>query len=181
MRKKRFLILTMVLALLICGCSGETVSLEKGECVFGAFTTTDMDGKPVNEQVFRGHKLTMVNIWATFCNPCIKEMPDLAQLQTRYGGSFQVIGIVVDAADKNAEPIPERKADAAQITESTGADYLHLLPSKSLNEAYLKDVQSVPETIFVDENGNQIGERYLGAKSKAQWEKIIDALLEGLG
>ena len=61
--------------------------------------------------------------------------------------------------------------------DEAASGYLHLLPSKSLNKAYLNTIQSVPETIFVDENGNQIGERYLGAKSKAEWQKIIDSLI----
>jgi len=179
MQKTSVLVCILVL-MLLCGCSGETISTEKNECVFGAFATTDMAGNPVNEEIFSGHKLTMVNIWATFCGPCIEEMPDLSLLQKEYGDDFQIIGIVVDAADKNGNVLPDKKADAAAIIETTGADYLHLLPSRSLNQVHLNDVQSVPETIFVDENGNQIGDRYFGAKRKTQWKKIIDTLLESL-
>ena len=62
--------------------------------------------------------------------------------------------------------------------DTTNADYLHLLPSPSLNKAYLSKVQAVPETIFVDQKGNQIGESYVGSKSKAEWKNIIDSLLE---
>lgn len=177
MRKISVLVCILVL---LCGCSGETISTEKGECIFGTFATTDMAGNPVNEAIFSGHKLTMVNIWATFCGPCTEEMPDLSQLQKEFGDDFQLIGIVVDAADKNGNVLPDKKAAAAAIIETTGADYLHLLPSRSLNQAYLNDVQSVPETIFVDENGNQIGVCFFGAKSKDQWKKIIDTLLESL-
>lgn len=180
MRKKCIMAYIIVLLLLISGCSGEKISVEKGESVFGSFSTTDMAGNLVNEQIFNGHKLTMVNIWATFCNSCVEEMPDLAQLQAEFGDDFQIIGIVVDAADKNGNILPDKKAEAASTIETTGAVYLHLLPSKSLNKAYLNDVQSVPETIFVDENGYQIGTRYFGAKSKAEWKNIIDTLLESL-
>lgn len=180
MRKNCILVYMLLAALLLGACSGETISTEKGECVFGAFVTTDMAGNPVNEQVFSGHKLTMVNIWGTFCSSCVGEMPDLAKLQTQYGNDLQVIGIVLDAADKNGNILPDKKAEAASIIETAGADYLHLLPSKSLNRAYLNDIQSVPVTIFLDENGNQIGVRYFGSKDKAQWSKIVDALLESL-
>lgn len=180
MRKNCILIYMIVLFLLFCGCSGETISTEKGERVFGSFSTADMAGNLVNEEIFSGHKLTMVNIWATFCNPCAEEMPDLAQLQAQYGDEFQVIGIVLDAADKNGNILPDKKAEAASIIETTEAYYLHLLPSNSLNKAYLNEVQSVPVTIFVDENGNQIGARYFGAKNKTEWKKIIDTLLESL-
>ena len=177
MRKKCILACALLIALLLGACSAEPITAEKGESVFGAFVTTDIAGNPLGEQVFSGHKLTMVNIWATFCGPCVEEMPDLAQLQTQYGDEFQVIGIVIDAADKNGNILPDKKAEAASIIEATGADYLHLLPSASLNKAYLNEVRSVPVTIFVDENGQQIGQSYIGAKSKAQWSKILDALL----
>lgn len=170
----------LLAALLLGACSKETGTIEKGDCVFGAFVTTDMAGNPVNEEIFSGYKLTMVNIWATFCGPCINEMPDLAQLQTQYEGDLQVVGIVLDAADRNGNILPDKKAEAASIIEATEADYLHLLPSKSLNNAYLNEIQAVPVTIFLDENGNQVGVHYLGAKSKAQWIEVVNSLLESM-
>ena len=180
MRKGCVWMCVIGMLILLSGCSGKTVSADKGESVFGVFTTTDMAGNPVNEQVFSEHKLTMVNIWATFCSPCIREMPDLAQLQTEFGDSFQIVGIVVDAGDRNGMILPHKIAEAASIIEATGAKYLHLLPSASLNKAYLSNVQTVPETIFIDENGNQVGEKYYGAKSKSDWKMIIDTLLGSL-
>ena len=172
----------LVLTLAFSGCSKKetAVEIEIGNNVFGHFETTDMAGNPVNEEIFNNHKLTMINIWATFCGPCIEEMPYLAQLQKEYGSDIQIIGIIVDAADKNGNILPGNKAEAAAIIEVTGANYLHLLPSKTLNQAYLNNVQAVPETIFVDQNGNKVGTSYLGAKSKTQWKNIIDTLLENL-
>ena len=180
MKKCYILITITILLVLVCGCSGKTVSVEKGEPVFGAFSTTDMEGNPVDGQIFNGCKLTMVNIWATFCNPCVAEMPELAQLQKEFGDDLQIIGIIVDAADRNGNILPDKKAEAASIIDYTGADYLHLLPSASLNKAYLNNVQSVPETIFVDENGNQIGESYMGARTVDQWRKIVNSLMESV-
>lgn len=180
MRKIYLIVSLLALAIFCCGCAEEAISTEKGDCVFDSFTATDMAGNPVNEQIFSDQKLTMINLWATFCSPCVEEMPGLAQLQREYRSDVQIIGIVVDAADKNGSILPDKKTEASNIIEATGADYLHLLPSKSLNKAYLNNVQSVPETIFVDENGNQIGVRYFGAKRKAEWKKIIDALLESV-
>lgn len=179
MRKISILALAIALMLLMTACSGEAIPTEKGENVFGSFACTDMEGNALNEEIFSGHKLTMVNIWATFCGPCLQEMPDLAELQAEYD-DLQIVGIVVDAADRNGNILSDKKTEASSIIETTGADYLHLLPSKSLNKAYLSGVQSVPETIFVDENGDRIGESYYGAKSKSEWKKIIDAMLESL-
>lgn len=180
MRKYWILIFIIALLLIVFGCAKQTPTVEKGEAIFGEFTAADMEGNPVTQEIFQDHDLTMINIWATFCGPCISEMPDLAQLQGEFGDDFQVIGIVVDAADRNGNTLPDKKTEAATIIDGTGANYLHLLPSKSLLQNYLHNVQSVPETIFVDEDGCQVGERYLGARDKGQWTKIISALLESV-
>lgn len=177
MKTKCIFALILAVLLLVSGCAGETVKEEKGNALFGSFSAADMEGNPVNQEVFKDHKLTMINIWATFCGPCIQEMPELAQLQEEYGEDFQIIGIVVDAADRNGNILPDKKAEAASIIEATGADYLHLLPSTSLTTAYLGRVQAVPETVFVDENGNQVGQSYVGARNKEQWKVIIDSLM----
>ena len=45
-----------------------------------AFISTDLDGNAVDNAVFENAELTFVNIWGTFCGPCINEMPDLGEL-----------------------------------------------------------------------------------------------------
>lgn len=178
MRRSCILILVVIMMVMICGCKNEKPATETEQSLFGEFSATTMTGDVIDETVFHGKKLTMINIWATFCPPCIEEMPYLGQLQSEYGDEFQIIGIVVDAADMNGNVLSDKKAEAASIIAQTGADYLHVLPSKTLISAYLSQVRAVPETIFVDEDGNQVGQQYLGAKSKAQWKAIIDSLLK---
>lgn len=177
---KKTLALLLLLSLLLCGCKKEEPPVQKGNPVLTSFSATDIDGNVVDQSVLSGHKLTMVNIWATFCGPCIREMPDLGELSSAYGEDFQIIGIVIDATDRNLQVLPEQKAKAKQIIAETGADYLHLLPSPTLNNAILSTVTSVPTTIFVDENGNQVGDIYIGSKAKAQWKTIIDSLLDSI-
>ena len=176
--RKILIVICLLAMLLLAGCAEKQAATEKGDLVFGSFVTTDMAGNPVTEEIFAGHSLTMVNIWATFCSPCIEEMPELAQLDTAFGEAFQVIGIVMDVTDRNGIIQPDKKAEAASVIATTGATYLHLLPSASLNKAYLNQVQAVPETIFVDAAGRQVGQRYIGKKSQQEWSKIISALLE---
>lgn len=180
MKKTSILVYWMIVLLLLCGCAQEEVPAESGEAIFGSFTATDLNGNAVNEEIFQGHKLTMVNIWGTFCGPCINEMPDLGKLHSAYGEDFQVVGIVLDITDLNGNLLPDKKQDAVDIIEQTGADYLHLLPSPSLNEACLNEVQAIPHTIFVDENGKQVGQTFSGSRNHAQWKAIIDALLENV-
>lgn len=148
---------------------------------FEKFTAVDLAGYKVDESIFKGKKLTMINIWATFCRPCINEMPDLATLNKEYADKdFQIIGIVCDVSYSGDGYETSIYESALDIIEMTGADYTNLLPSKSLDIIKLSDVYSVPETVFVDENGNIIGESYVGSRSLEDWKIIVDEILETL-
>ena len=177
MKKSIFLFLLAGI-LLLCGCSGSEAPVPTGEPLFGSFTAMDLQGQSVDETLFFQKKLTMVNIWGTFCGPCIQEMPDLGELADEFGEDLQIVGIVIDAVDQNGNPLEEKKEEAERIVSETGADYRHILPSRSLTLAYLGRVQAVPETVFLDENGVQVGKSFMGARSKAEWKAQIEALLE---
>ena len=144
-----------------------------------AFDTSDLDGNKVTEALFADNRVTMINIWGTFCPPCIREMPDLGQLSTDYKEKgVQIVGVVIDALDRYGRVDDKIKADARKIIDKTKADYLHVVPTIAMFSGLLKDVQVVPTTIFVDSDGHQIGEAYLGSRSYKDWKKIIDNLLE---
>lgn len=147
-------------------------AVEKND-VFGEFQTKTLDGEDVDQELFGKSDLTMVNIWGTFCGPCIREMPDLGELSREYAEKgFQMVGIISDVSKPGDET-------ALEIVESTEADYTHLVIPKDANMQYriLKNAQVVPTTIFLDKDGNQIGDTYPGAKSKKQWTAIIDEML----
>jgi rhodanese-related sulfurtransferase/thiol-disulfide isomerase/thioredoxin len=147
--------------------------------VLSKFGAMDIDGRFVNEAVWSGYKLTMVNVWATFCGPCINEMPDLGKLSAEYQDKdFQIVGIVADSSDNTGEPIDDMVSLAKDIVKQTGADYKHILASSDLNTLLLNSVSAVPTTIFVDEKGSQVGEAYVGSRSEDEWKTIIDELLK---
>lgn len=142
--------------------------------ILGEFETKTLDGKDVDQDIFAGADLTMVNIWGTFCGPCIREMPDLGELSREYADKgFQMVGIISDVSQPEDET-------ALEIVDKTDADYTHLVIPEDANMQYriLKNAQVVPTTIFLDKNGNQVGETYPGAKSKKQWAAVIDEMLE---
>lgn len=158
--------------------SADTQDISDTTGILSSFTAIDVDGNTVNESILAGRKLTMVNIWATFCSPCIDEMPELGKLNAEYSDQgFQVVGIVIDTLDSSGQISTSQLMLANEIITSTSATYLHLLPSTDLITLKLNQVTAVPETFFVDENGNQIGESYLGSRSKNEWAVIIEDLL----
>lgn len=153
---------------------------DKNVPFFGAFESETIDGEKVTDNVFKGNKVTMVNVWGTFCSPCIREMPDLQKLSETYESKgVKLIGIVADTYDyTKGENNADKIADAEDIIEQTGVKYMNILPSVSLNSAKLDTIFSFPTTYFLDENGAIIGSEYVGSRSYDQWCQIVDDILE---
>lgn len=139
------------------------------------FEAQDLEGNTVTESVFSDAKLTMVNVWATYCNPCLSEMPELGELSAEYDAAqFQIIGIVSDVQEGMEE---EAVAYASSLVSQTGAAYPHLLLNESLFYAMLSEVSAVPTTFFIDEKGTVL-DTVVGARDKDSWKEMIDELLE---
>lgn len=145
--------------------------------ILSSFTTTDLDGNEVTQDIFADYDVTMVNVWATFCSPCLKEMPDLGELHAEYADkNFQVVGLVADAMNQDGTLSDSQVKLAEDIVAETEAAYIHLLPSQGLY-SLLSQATSVPTTLFVDKDGAQVGYAQIGALSKEDWVKLIDEVL----
>lgn len=161
--------------------SGADATADASAGAYGSFETTDLAGNVVSADVFADHKLTMINVWATYCSPCLQEMPELGELSKEYKDKgVQIIGIPIDTLEQDGTWSQSQVANAASLASQTGADYLHILPSQDLIQAGLSDIYAVPTTFFVDGSGNVTGDTYMGSKSKKEWEKIIDQTLENM-
>ena len=161
--------------------SGADATADASAGAYGSFETTDLAGNVVSADVFADHKLTMINVWATYCSPCLQEMPELGELSKEYKDKgVQIIGISIDTLEQDGTWSQSQVANAASLASQTGADYLHILPSQDLIQAGLSDIYAVPTTFFVDSSGNVTGDTYMGSKSKKEWEKIIDQTLENM-
>lgn len=173
---KKFLI-TIILLALTAFLTAQNKSSDTGTKI--TFTATDINGKEVTSEIFGKNKVTMLNIWGTFCGPCIREMPDLAKLnEANKSNKVEVVGIIIDILDRRGNVDSRIKTDAQTIIKKTGANYSHIIPSKEMMTGLLRNIQVVPTTIFVDSNGKQVGEFYFGSRSQKDWQKIIDELLK---
>ena len=140
-----------------------------------AFEARDMEGNTVSSDIFSETRLTMINVWATYCNPCLREMPGLGELAGEYeADEFRIVGVVSDVMEGTDRKTLDYVAD---LVEQTSADYPHLLLNESLYYALLTDVAAVPTTFFIDENG-VILETVVGSMEKSAWEEKINGLLE---
>ena len=139
-----------------------------------SFETTDLEGNAVSAaDIFSAHKLTMINIWGTYCGPCIGEMPDLEVLNARLAEKdCAIIGIVCDVRGTGDT---KTIGIAKDIISQTGVTYLNLLPWESFWDEL--PAEFIPTTYFVASDGQVVGEAAVGARGADEYEELVDALL----
>lgn len=161
--------------------TAETAKKSDSKEIFEDFKAQDLDGKPVTQAIFADHDLTLINVWATFCGPCLSEMPELGELSTEYKDKgLQIVGVVADVLGGPDQVSPSQLDQAKTIVKKTKASYLHIVPIGDLSTTLLPQVPAVPTTIFVDKNGKQVGSAIVGARSKSDWKKLIDQNLKAV-
>ena len=142
--------------------SGDTDQNNNSEAAapFKNFSGQDFDGNSVDESLFSGNSVTVINFWFTGCKPCVAELSTLNELNNAIspmGG--EVVGINTETFDGNEAAMKE----AAAILESQGATYRNLsIDSASDAGKYASGIMAFPTTILVDRNGNIVGEPLLG-------------------
>lgn len=157
-------------------------STEEG--AFEKMSLTNLAGDDIDKTIFEGHDLTVINVWATSCKPCLSEMPELAKLSDEYeqnGGQVQIIGLCTDLVDMDANRVDSQIELANQIVELTGADYTHLVPDDEMLNFLMENIIGVPTTFFVDSQGKEVGESVIGARDQSAWQEEINnrlAMLE---
>jgi thiol-disulfide isomerase/thioredoxin len=119
-------------------------------------SVTDLDGNPVALSDFKG-KFVLLNLWATWCQPCIKEMPSLVDLQKKLGSALTVIAV---SEDHRGEVIVKL------FVQKLGLDTLKIgLDPKSAASRAL-DVRGLPSSFLIDPNGKIVGE----VEGAADWD-----------
>ena len=131
------------------------------------FLTTDFDGNGWDETCFFENKITMINLWAYWCGPCVGELPDLEQLNKDYADKgLQIIGI----------SLKEEEAENRETVKELGITYPNLFYTEEFDE-YM-DTGYYPTTIFVDSEGHVLGNAAIGSREYKDWAKIIEDLLK---
>ena len=141
----------------------------------GKFETTGIDGKTYTEKVFSDYDLTLVNIFTTWCSPCVKEIPELQELYKEMKEKgVGVAGVVLDTTDEKGNQDEEAVKKAGILQEKTKAEYPFLIPDTTMMNGRLQGISAFPETFFVDKDGNIVGDTYTGSHTLDEWKEIVE-------
>ncbi|MBE8950340.1 MAG: TlpA family protein disulfide reductase [Quinella sp. 3Q1] len=178
MFKKIFALIFLGAAIFMSGCSDSADVNDSPKTAQASpvaknipnFSATTIKGEPVTNEIFAAKKITVVNIWGTFCPPCIAEMPELGEMARSMPADAQIIGLVCDASE-NSPQIQK----ALQITQEAGANFTNIVPDAQLMN-FMAGVEAVPTTIFVNSKGEVVGRAIIGADVegyKDELEKLL--------
>ncbi|MEE9587499.1 MAG: TlpA disulfide reductase family protein [Hyphomicrobiaceae bacterium] len=161
------------------GTAGSLKSLLKGDMIKFVVRQAPADladlefktgtGEDRRLSEWRG-KHVLLNVWATWCAPCLKEMPSLDNLKQALGGEqFDVVAISIDRGG------PEKPR---KFFEKTGLKNLELFQDASVKISSVLKVFGMPTTLLINANGQEIG-RMVGP---AEWDseeakQLINAVI----
>lgn len=131
-----------------------------------AWSLVDLEGKPVGSETLKG-KVVVVDFWATWCGPCVHEIPGYVELQKKYAErGLVIVGLSLD-----------QKGEAAVRPFATRMkiNYPLALATPEVIAAF-GEIESIPTTFLIDREG-KIRHRKLGAMETAKYEKLILPLL----
>lgn len=132
-----------------------------------AWKFKDLDGKEVSSSQFQG-KVVVVDFWATWCVPCVEELPGYIKLQDKYGkAGLVIVGVSLD------ETGPDQ---VKQFVKQKGMNYQVVTAKIDEAEALFGGIEGIPTTFLIDRTG-EIRDRKAGAEPAAEYEKKIKALL----
>lgn len=130
-----------------------------------AFDVTDTDGKRHRLADYRG-KWVVVNFWATWCTPCIKEIPEIAAFSAANApGRAVVLGIALDVEDE---------AKTKQFAKKFGHAYPLVLEDDDTEKVFGK-VKGLPTTVIYDPSGKRAWERTGTVTHKSLEDAIASA------
>ena len=143
----------------------ETATAQKAP----AFSLPDLNGTPVSLSSFQG-KGVILDFWATWCPPCVKEVPHFVELYDAYKDKgLAIVGVSLD----------DTKDDITTFMQEQKVNYPILHADKLTLSKVTQDyggVQFIPTTFFISPDGNII-EKLEGYHTKAELEQVIAKIL----
>ena len=139
------------------------------------FTAENLALETVDNSIFADKDLTVLNVWGTFCGPCIQEMPELGEWQREMPENVQIVGLVADISGKEDQ---EHIDYANLILEKTNAQFTNIIPNSDFSDL-LSGVSAVPTTFFINKEGKIVGKPVVGAQV-SKYKSFVEEYLKSI-
>jgi len=196
MKKKIFILgmaIMMVAGISACNASSKTASNEattteskqadakaedskeadsnKEDKKFPEFSAKTVSGEEISSDVFKDSKLTVVNVWGSWCGPCVQEIPELQKLyESMKEKDVNVIGLAQDAGT-DLDSVKE-------IIDKNKVTYQNIIP-EGVTEDFVMSLMAFPTTFFVDSDRNVVGV-IQGARNLEAFTSAVESVLATL-
>lgn len=169
------LALCMVLAVPFSGAHAEDEPAYFGP--FDAERLNGESGERVTDEFFKGAPITLLNYWATWCGPCVGELPDLAKLSELSEGKVQVLGVMLDSMDEKGMRHEPAIKDMETLAADAKITYPIVMPDAFLMEVAGMIVEYIPTTLIIDSEGNVL-DMVVSANDAEAWLDIVDKAIK---
>jgi len=128
--------------------------------------TWEVDGKQVSFKEFTKNKVVFLNIWATWCPPCRREMPDIVKISKELSSKdFVVIGISVDQGST-------ARAKVESFAKAQGVEYINILDVDKKIKSLI-GIGAYPTTFILDKKG-QVSQKIVGMQTYSVFMRAIN-------
>ncbi len=130
------------------------------------FKLTTLDGKELTAAGLKG-KVVVVDFWATWCPPCVAEIPGYVELQKKYADrGLVIVGVSLDrGGPKVVEPFAAKR----------GINYPLVMGDDALVEAF-GGVEAIPTTFLIDREG-RVRHKKIGGMGHTEYEALVKQVL----
>lgn len=144
---------------------------DKEDKKFPEFSAKTVSGEDISSDVFKDSKLTVVNVWGSWCGPCVQEIPELQKLyESMKDKDVNVIGLAQDAGtDLDA---------VKEIIDKNKVTYQNIVP-EGATEDFVMSLMAFPTTFFVDSDRNIVGV-IQGGRNLEAFTAAVEGVLEKL-